>query len=128
MSKRPGQRFTVAQFEAAIPGSGAIMATIARRVGCTWETANNRIKASPKLSQMLEDEANTIDDLAESALIKSIQEGNTGDARWWLERRRRGKYATQQQIDVTSKGEQIGRITTIEVVHHVKDDAPASRD
>lgn len=123
-----GQSFTVAQFEEAIRGSGGIIATVARRVGCTWNTAQNRIKASPKLSQMLEDEANTIDDLAESVLIKSIQEGNTGDARWWLERRRRGKYATQQQIDVTSKGEQIGRITTIEVVHHVKDDAPASRD
>lgn len=104
MSKRPGQRFTVAQFEAAIPGSGAIMATIARRVGCTWETANNRIKASPKLSQMLEDESNTIDDLAESVLIKSIKDGNTGDAKWWLERRRRSRYATRQETELTGAG------------------------
>ncbi len=100
-----GQRFTQAQLEAAIKGSGGIMATIARRVGCDWHTAKTRIEKSPTLMRLLEDESETIDDLAESVLIKAIQDGDTGSARWWLERRRRGKYATKQELDLSSGGE-----------------------
>lgn len=98
MAKQPGQRFTVAQFEAAIPNSGGIIATIARRVGCNWHTAANRIAESPTLSKMFEDEASTIDDLAESVVIKAMQAEDVSAAKWWLERRRRGKYATRQEL------------------------------
>lgn len=97
------KQFTVKQFEQAIPGSGGIISTIARRVGCSWYTARDRIVASPKLSQMFENEANTIDDLAESVVIKSMQEGDVGTAKWWLERRRRGKYATRVETELSGK-------------------------
>lgn len=103
MGRSRGQRFTNAQFEKAIPGSGGIIATIARRVGCTWNTAQVRIEKSPKLSQMFEDECNGVDDLAESVVIKAMQEGDIGAAKWWLERRRRGKYATRVGTELSGK-------------------------
>ena len=103
MAKTAGQRFTNKQFETAITGSGGIIATIARRVGCSWHTAQTRIDKSPVLSQMFEDEASTIDDLAESVVIKSMQDGDVGTAKWWLERRRRGKYATRVETEVSGK-------------------------
>ncbi len=96
-----GKHYTVKQFEAAIPGSGGIIATIARRVGCAWHTAQTYIDESPRLSQLFEDEASMIDDMAESVVIKAMQEGDVSVAKWWLERRRRGKYATKTETEVS---------------------------
>ena len=93
-----GKHYSVKQFEAAIPGSGGIIATIARRVGCSWHTAATYLKDSPKLARLYEDEASTIDDLAESVVIKAMQEGDTSAAKWWLERRRRAKFATRHEL------------------------------
>ena len=100
-----GKHYTVKQFEAAIPGSGGIIATIARRVGCSWHTAQTYINESAKLGRLFEDEANKIDDMAESVVIKAMQDGDVSVAKWWLERRRRGKYATKQELDLSSGGE-----------------------
>ena len=93
-----GKHYSVKQFETAIPGSGGIIATIARRVGCSWHTAATYLKDSPKLARLYEDEASTIDDLAESVVIKAMQEGDTSAAKWWLERRRRAKFATRHEL------------------------------
>ena len=93
-----GKHYSVKQFEAAIPGSGGIIATIARRVGCNWHTAASYLKDSPTLARLYEDEASTIDDLAESVVIKAMQEGDINAAKWWLERRRRAKFATRHEL------------------------------
>ena len=77
-----GKHYSVKQFEAAIPGSGGIITTIARRVGCSWHTAASYLKDSPTLARLYEDEASTIDDLAESVVIKSMQEGDINAAIW----------------------------------------------
>lgn len=98
MSK--GKSYTVAQFADAIPGSGGIMSTIAKRVGCDWSTADKWCKASPTLARILQDERESILDLAESVLFKNIRDGDTSDAKWLLARtgKRRG-YADKQEIE-----------------------------
>lgn len=96
-----GKHFTVKQFETAIPGSGGIIATIAGRVGCSWHTAQTYLRDSPTLARLYEDEASKIDDLAESVVIKAMQEGDTNVAKWWLERRRRAKFATRVETEVS---------------------------
>ena len=93
-----GKQFTQEQFKKAIPGSGGIYATIAKRVGCSWHTAQAYIRDTPALAQMYEDEANTVDDLAESVVIKAMQRGDINAAKWWLERRRRAKFATRHEL------------------------------
>jgi len=93
-------RYTVADFSDAIPGSGGIISTIARRVGCDWGTADKWCKESPTLARMLQDERESILDLAESVLFKNIREGDTSDAKWLLARmgKQRG-YADKQEIE-----------------------------
>lgn len=98
MTSRSGIRYTNAQIEAAIKGSGGVIGRIARTLGAEWHTVRRRIDASPRLLELWRDECETVDDLAESVLIKSIQDGDTGSAKWWLERRRRGQYATRQEV------------------------------
>lgn len=98
-----GKQFTQEQFKKAIPGSGGIIATIAKRVGCSWHTAQSHIRDTPVLAQMYEDEANTVDDLAESVVIKHIQRGDINAAKWWLERRRRAKFATRVETELSGK-------------------------
>lgn len=124
-----GKQFTQEQFKKAIPGSGGIIATIAKRVGCSWHTAHTYIHNNPAIARMYEDEANTIDDFAESVVINSMKRNDVASAKWWLERRRRGKYATKVETEVSGKDGGPIRITTIEVVHHQADNDPAtSRD
>jgi hypothetical protein len=95
--------FTAKQFIAAIPGSGGIISTIAKRVGCDWDTAKKYLTEMPTVNQAWENEKERVDDMAESTLIKSIQEGNTQDAKWWLARVRREKFG--DNVDVTTAGQ-----------------------
>lgn len=68
----------------AIKDSGGIMSTIARRLGVTWHTADSWIKQYNETRQALQDERETILDLAESTLFKNIKDGNSQDAKWLL--------------------------------------------
>jgi hypothetical protein len=96
-------QFTAAQFKKAIPGSGGIISTIAKRVGCDWDTAKKYLTEMPTITTAWENEKERVDDMAESTLIKSIQEGNTQDAKWWLARVRREKFG--DNVDVTTAGQ-----------------------
>jgi hypothetical protein len=84
-------RYTVADFEPHIAKSGGIISTIASRVGCEWSTARRHIDESPTLTRMYNDECESVLDLAESVLIKSIQGGDTQDAKWLLTKKGKGR-------------------------------------
>ena len=96
------KHFTARQFIDAIPGSGGIIATIARRVGCEWHTAKRYIGEHPTIQQAYENERNAIDDLAESTVLKSIQEGDVSTAKWWLSKKRKQEFG--ESLDLTSDG------------------------
>jgi hypothetical protein len=68
----------------AIKGSGGIMSTIARRLEVSWHTAYKYTHNSEAARQALADEEERTIDLAESTLLKSIETGNTQDAKWYL--------------------------------------------
>ena len=106
------RRYTVADFEQAIPGSGGVVTTIAARVGCHWATAEVWINKSPTLQKLYDAEMEIMLDAAESVVHNNIraaqkkQESSdnteiveSGDARWFLSRRgkRRG-YGDSQEI------------------------------
>jgi hypothetical protein len=106
-------QFTAKQFTDAIPGTGGIIAAIAKRVGCDWHTAKRYIDTLPTVRQAYEDECSGIDDLAESTVIRAIKEGDVGSAKWWLEKRRRDKFADRQEI-VVSGGDAAIPITLVD--------------
>jgi len=91
-------QFTAKQFIDVIPGSGGIIAVIAKRVGCHWHTAQHYIDTYPTIREAYEDECAGVDDLAESTVIKSIRDGDVPTAKWWLEKRRRDKFATRTEV------------------------------
>ena len=68
----------------AIQGSGGIVSTVAKRLDVAWHTANRYINHWPETQQAFADEQETILDMAQGAVYKSIQEGNTQDAKWLL--------------------------------------------
>ena len=79
--------YTATQFIKAIPGSGGIISTIAKRVGCEWHTAKSFIDTYPTVKQVYDNECESVLDLCQSTIIKSIQNGDTGDAKWYLSRK-----------------------------------------
>ena len=115
-------RYTDAQFEEATRGSGAIFTTISNRIGCDWHTAEKRIRGNKRLDRLFEDEASKVDDLAESVVIKAMQEGDVSAAKWWLERRRRGKYAVRVETEVTGKDG--GPVATEIIIKYADDNDP----
>ena len=97
----------------AIKGSGAIVSTIAKRLGCKWITAKRYIEKWEATRQAFADEQETILDMAESKLYESIQGGNTQDAKWLLSTKGKDRGFNEKheiehsgavQISVSDKG------------------------
>lgn len=84
--------FRAEQFLKAIPGSGGIITTIAKRVGCDWDTAKKYIEQHPTVKQAYENEKSVIDDVAESVVITAIRDGDVSTAKWWLAKKRAGEF------------------------------------
>lgn len=92
-------------FIKAIPGSGGIISTIAKRVGCTWNTAKKYIEEYATVQEAYQDECERVDDIAESTLINAIEGGDVASAKWWLSKKRKQTFG--DAVDVTSGGEPI---------------------
>ena len=115
MSRR---KYSTEDFISKIPGSGGIISTIAARVGCDWHTVKKWIEKHPTVKAVYDDECETIGDQAESLILRNIQFAlkeqetekkpvDTSDAKWYLSRVRRGKFATKEEVDITSGGKTI---------------------
>ena len=91
-------KYKIADFKEAIPGTGGLITSIAAKVGCAWHTAKKYVEDSPTLTQMVEDEAHKIDDMAESVVLTAIKEKDIQTAKWWLERRKREVFSTRQEV------------------------------
>jgi hypothetical protein len=91
--------FTEDELLAAIKGSGGIMSTVAKRLNCHWGTALKYIQASEITSKAIEDENESILDLAESVLIKSVREGDMPSVFYYLNNKgkKRG-YNTRLEV------------------------------
>ena len=96
-------RYTAEQFITAIPGSAAIITTIAARVGCAWHTVRSYIDKYPTVREAFEDEQQKIVDLAESVVIKAMRDDNdVGTARWYLSTRGKDRGYTER-TELTGK-------------------------
>lgn len=96
------EKYTAEQFIKAIPGSGGIVTTIAKRVGCTWHTAKKYIDNYATVGKAYEAELEAVLDMAESVLFQNIREGDTGDAKWLLSRKGRARgYYQKQEVETT---------------------------
>ena len=91
--------FTAKQFIDAIPGTGGIVSKIADRVSCTWHTARKYIDEYPTIKQAYDDECESILDLAESALIKSVSEQEAWAVKYILSTKGRNRgYVERKEV------------------------------
>lgn len=60
----------------AIIGSGGIISVIANRAGCKYHTVFDKIEKYPELRDYIEKEKEKVLDVAESALIQKIKNGD----------------------------------------------------
>lgn len=91
----------------ALPGTGGIQLAVARKLGCARETVNRAISKSDRLKAAFAQEKESLVDLAESQLLKKIQNGDNtmiifflktqGKARGYIER------VEHDLIDVTKE-------------------------
>lgn len=87
------------QFVEAMPGTGGIISTIAKRVGCDWQTARKYIRTMPTVQKAYDAECEAIIDMAESVVIKKIQSGDSADAKWYLTKKGKQRgYVDRQEI------------------------------
>ena len=119
-------QYSAADFIKAIPGSGGIISTIAKRVGCNWQTAKLHIETMPTVAAAYADECETVLDMAESVLLKNIKEGDSADAKWYLSRKGKGRgyvertESTNHTIDLrTLTDEQLDRLDAGESIEQV---------
>jgi len=97
-------KYKAQDFIDAMPGTGGIIASIARRVGCEWDTAKKWVTEYPTVNRAWENEKETMADMAESVILKDIKGGDGATAKWYLSRIRRGKYATREEHTGADEG------------------------
>ncbi len=87
------------------------MSTIARRVGCTRQTAQRYIDTHKTIKTAWESERESLLDMAEGTLYKKIAEGDSQDAKWILARlgKHRG-FGDKQELEVEHKGDIVFRV------------------
>jgi hypothetical protein len=73
-----------ALFLKAIPGSGGIIASIARKTGVAWHTAKKFIEDHEDVRVAYQDEIEMRCDLAEGVILQAIQKQDIGTAKWYL--------------------------------------------
>jgi len=99
--------FTKETVLAAIKDSASIMSTIAKRLGCTWDTANRFCRKWEETRQALENETETILDMAESTVFKNIKDGNSQDAKWLLSTKGKNRGYNERHEITGADGEAI---------------------
>ena len=96
-------RLSKAKIKAAIVGSGGIISVICRRTGYSWGAVRDFIRKNQDLSDLLDEEQQSVDDMAELTLIERIRKGDDQTAKWWLARRRRSVFGDGVNLEVTGK-------------------------
>jgi len=87
------------QFIGAIPGSGGIISTIAKRVGCAWNTAKKYCTKYATVRRVYNDECARVLDLAEGKVMEAIDEGDGVMIRYYLSTKGKHRgYILRQEV------------------------------
>ena len=91
--------YTASQFIEAIKGSGGIISTIAKRVGCEWHTAKKYIEQYSTVKQAYINETEAVTDMAEIALINSIKNSDAWAVKYYLSTKGKDRgYVERQEL------------------------------
>ena len=100
MSK--AEKFPLEQVLAAIKDSGGIQAVVAQRLKCSRNTVSRYAREYATVRQALDDESETVLDLAESKLIAAIRNDDLSAVKYILSTKGKGRGYSERQ-EVTGK-------------------------
>ena len=78
------KEYTKEELIKAIKGSAGIISTIAKKLDCTWVTANTYCQKYEETKAALADENEAVLDLSETTVLQSIKGGDVQAAKWLL--------------------------------------------
>lgn len=78
------KNFQLSDIKNAVKGSAGIYSTIARRLDCDWHTAKRYVEMYEETKTMYDAENESTLDLAESMLLKNIQEQDPASIFFYL--------------------------------------------
>ena len=107
------KKYTQQNVLEAIKGSGSIVSTVARRLGCEWITAKRYIEKWEVTQRAMLDEEETILDMAESKLYEAIQKDDIQAAKWILATKGKRRGFSERHEITGADAEPI----RIEVIH-----------
>jgi hypothetical protein len=93
-------RYTAQQFIDVIPGTGGIITTIAKRVGCKWHTAKKYVTEYATVKAAYDAECESVLDAAESVILGDIMDKEVQTAKWYLTMKGADRgYAPKQRTE-----------------------------
>ena len=101
-------QFTAKQFINAIPKTGGIVSAIAKKVGCSWDTAKKYITTYPTIASAYANECESVLDMAESKVISMMNKEDGAMLRYYLSTKGKSRgYVERKEV------EQSGSISVI---------------
>jgi predicted transcriptional regulator len=92
-------RITKANFKKALKGSGGIYSHVARKLGVSRQAVSQYIQKNPELMELIQQEEESINDLAESKLITKLNEGDNQMIKFRLTTKAKDRgYVERQEI------------------------------
>jgi len=113
------QRFTPEQVISALQAKRGMVGLAARMLGCHAKTVHRMIDRHPQIKAALEDQRSQMLDVAESALLKLISEGNVSATIFFLKTRGKERgYVERVQhlgVNVSLTAEDLANLTDEEI-------------
>lgn len=114
-------------FAAALKGSGGLLTIVARRMGCTWQTAQRYVQNSPRLMELYVDEREAILDVCEKTVIDAVQAGDVQTAKWYLALLG-GNRGFGNRVEITFGGRTAAQLSNDELLNNLRDLSTAETD
>lgn len=90
----------------AIPGSAGILANIARKIGCDRSAVHAYVKKNPEFKELIRQEDEQVNDLAEAKLITKLNEGDMNAIKFRLMTKAKDRgYVERREVVNEGRGD-----------------------
>lgn len=106
-------RYTKEEILQAISGSGAVVSTIAGKLGVSRSTCERMIEMYEETQVAFHDEEKRMNDMSKTTLLNSIQKGDVSSAKWWLSKKDKAEGFGDEPMNVTVQNNQPSALDVI---------------